>query len=73
MSNKINFCRKCGRHIAEGEKFCRNCGYNLGVAQKPQVPQVPQVPRSRQRRSKKPLVITITSVVLVASLAITGF
>lgn len=76
MSNKINFCRKCGRHVAEGEKFCRNCGYNLGVAQKPQVPQVsqvPQVPRSRQRRSKKPLVITITSVVLVASLAITGF
>lgn len=76
MSNKINFCRKCGRHIAEGEKFCRNCGYNLGVAQKPQVPQVsqvPQVPRSRQRRSKKPAIITITSVVLVASLAITGF
>lgn len=43
------------------------------VQQYPQVQQVPQAERSRQRRSKKPLVITITSVVLVASLAITGF
>ena len=88
MSNEIRFCENCGKQIIMGSRFCGHCGYDLGVAQQPQVqqvqqvqrvqqyPQVQQVPqaqRSRQRRSKKPLVITITSVVLVASLAITGF
>ncbi len=82
MSNEIRFCENCGKQIIMGSRFCGHCGYDLGVAQQPQVqqvqqyPQVQQVPqaqRSRRRRSKKPLVITITSVVLVASLAITGF
>ena len=82
MSNEIRFCENCGMQIIMGSRFCGHCGYDLGVAQQPQVqqvqqyPQVQQVPqaqRSRQRRSKKPLVITITSVVLAGSLAITGF
>lgn len=67
MSNKIKFCQNCGRHIEKGERFCRNCGYNLGIAEHP------QSLKSGKRRSSKPLVIAVTSVVLAASLAITGF
>lgn len=67
MSNKKKFCQNCGRHIEKGERFCRNCGYNLGIAEHP------QSLKSGKQRSSKPLVIAVSSVVLAASLEITGF
>ena len=88
MSINVNFCQNCGKQIVNGDKFCRYCGYRFATAQQPQVqqvpqmqqmpqmqqyPQVPQAPGARQRRSKKPLVITITAIVLAGSLAVTGF
>lgn len=67
MANKLKFCQNCGNKIVKKERFCRYCGYNFGMAQNP------QGTRAGRRRSKKPAIITITSLVLVGSLAITGF
>lgn len=67
MANKLKFCQNCGNKIIKKERFCRYCGYNFGMAQNP------QGTRAGRRRSKKPAIITITSLVLVGSLAITGF
>lgn len=67
VANKLKFCQNCGNKIVKKERFCRYCGYNFGMAQNP------QGTRAWRRRSKKPAIITITSLVLVGSLAITGF
>ena len=41
------FCEKCGRPLAEGERFCGNCGSPVVIAQQPAVqPQEPAVQAS---------------------------
>ncbi len=74
------FCRYCGYRFATAQQpqvqqvpQMQQMPPMQQMPQMQQYPQVPQAPGARQRRSKKPLVITITAIVLAGSLAVTGF
>lgn len=53
------FCPTCGRELPEGSRFCPGCGEAVGDAASGSVPPAP-------RRSRRPLVLGIVAVAVVA-------
>lgn len=55
------FCRNCGKEVPDGNAFCEYCGTKVGVVNevKPQ-----------NKKSKKPLIISLVSVVIVAVIVV---